>query len=593
MDGLTFTTQAFGQDWSAYLHDYRVPVPEDGWLQKTITQAFDAMAPAEQELLQRWFCHPSPRPVEVIRTLQERLFDAMLEPLVAQRLSVLSTREVFTDIIRFRKEQETCWLEEQHSREVVMEAIPVADETIIDVSGEPVPIDFSVDALPAAQADGQPFDDNWKLGHQYKDKLGLNAEEVGWLNKFWNPCNAFLEVEHCCVQTIRLYLLCLKQLNKIFDKKGTTVARQVKQFQERHVQGNSNTYTISYERQNLEIQIYLTIFKRAENTVRDVYRHKRKISHDFNYPVFAGDFEQVFGTAVNEILAISVNTIEKTDDATELLLNELNVTRWKSYFDEVIMTLNPDNAQQIAEQLDRLGVLNAKNPSLENIYFDASKAFVKTDKGIAISFYLKYLYADLHSEKIDNRQLTKSIQKSLFADQDQVDAFEAIANELIKTRDLPAALTTAKKIYDKKRKKIELDAGAIAAVRSRSAETVGRLNKILQEEEEAAAESNDTLTLQLGPTIPADKTPQELVFIAGLQLNLHQQELLTLFKEHQYNLTMAEVTTYAKSKNLFRNQLVESINDSCYEELDDNLIEETEDRYEVNEFYYQKIINLC
>ncbi|MBC9909209.1 tellurite resistance TerB C-terminal domain-containing protein [Chitinophaga varians] len=592
MDGLTFTSAAFGQDWTAYLYDYGVPVPTDGWLQKTISQAFDAMAPPEQDWLQQWFAHPSPEPVEIIRRLQERLFDAMLEPLVTQRLSVFSTREVFADIIRLRKEQETSFWEEQRSGEEASD-IPAADDTIIDVSGGPVPIDFGVDAVPAGQVEGLPYDDNWKLGHQYQEKLGLNTQETAWLNKFWNPCNAFLEMEGCCIQTIRLYLLCLKQLNKLFDKKGTTIARQVKQFQDRYIQGNNGTYTISYERQNLETHIYLTVFKRSENTVREAYRHKRKISNEFNYPVFAGDFEQTFGTAVNEILAGAVNTIAVADEATELLLNEMNVTRWKTYFDEIISTLNNDNAMQVAEQLDRLGQMNTKNPAVENIYFEASKVFAKVDKVTAISFYLKYLYADLLSDKIDNRQLAKSIQKSLFADQHQLEAFEAIANELIKTRDLPTALDAAGKIYEKKRKKIELDAAAIAAVRSQSAATVGRLNEILQEEEETFADINDTVTLQLGQATAAEVMLQDPVFIAGVQLNLYQQELLALFKDHQYHLSAAEVTIYAKSRNLFRNQLVESINDCCYEELDDNLIEETEDRYEVNEFYYQKIINLC
>ncbi|SKA36298.1 TerB-C domain-containing protein [Chitinophaga eiseniae] len=592
MDGLTFTTQAFGQDWVAYLDDYGVPVPANDWLQKTITQAFEAMAPEEKALLHQWFAFPSPQPVEVIRRLQERLFDAMLEPLVTQRLSVFSTREIFTGVIRFRKEQELCFLEEQSSREAVVDT-PNTDDAIIDVSGEPVPIDFSTDNAPSGQADGQAYDDNWKLGHQYQEKLGLNTQETAWLNKFWNPCNAFLEVEGCCVQTIRLYLLCLKQLNKVFDKKGTTIARQVKQFQDRYVQGNNNTYTLSYERQNLETHIYLTIFKRSENTVREVYRHKRKISNDFNYPVFANDFEQTFGSTVNEILAGAAATIAPADDATELLLNEMNVTRWKTFFDEIIPVLNNSNAQQVAEQLDWLGAMNEKNPALENIYFEASRAFVKADKGIAISFYLKYLYADLHSEKIDNRQLTKSIQKSLFADQEQLDAFEKIANGLIATRDLPAALAAAVKIYEKKRKKIELNEGDIAAVRSQSAETVSRLNEILQDEDEIAEGSSAIITLQLGTATPAAAVPQDPVFMASVQLSMHQQELLSLFKDHQYHLTTTQVTTYAKSRNLFRNQLVESINDCCYEELDDNLIEETEDRYEVNEFYYQKIINLC
>jgi hypothetical protein len=41
---------------------------------------------------------------------------------------------------------------------------------------------------------------------------------------------------------------------------------------------------------------------------------------------------------------------------------------------------------------------------------------------------------------------------------------------------------------------------------------------------------------------------------------------------------------------MFRNQLIESINESCFETLDDILIEEEEDYYQINESYYKQIL---
>lgn len=39
-----------------------------------------------------------------------------------------------------------------------------------------------------------------------------------------------------------------------------------------------------------------------------------------------------------------------------------------------------------------------------------------------------------------------------------------------------------------------------------------------------------------------------------------------------------------------KNQLIESINEICYNNLDDVLIEEEEDNYIINENYYQRIL---
>lgn len=607
MDGLKFASHVLGNDWYWYLGEYGLNAGPDSWLTKTITQAYEALESTDQVILSAAF----PKVYDGIRQegmpaifrLQEWLFDSLLEPYLGQRLSVYTTRQIFQELINIRKEQSAA-LQPDVATNIDIQTISETDDTIIDVSGEGQRIHYEEEQVstvnPAPQQVTNQYDEeNWKLGHRYKDKLGLSPREVSWLNRFWNPFNSFLAIEGCCIATIRLYLHCMKKLSAALEKKGTTISKQVKQLQESFMQSPTlDAYSFTYESHNIEAHIYLTIFRRSENRVREWYQHKRKVSHALSYAALAETFEQQIGALVTAILNDSSGTIDPPDREMELQLNEMNVTRWKIYFDQVTGSLNQENVAACAAQIDELGLMNEKNPSLEHIYYEASKAFAKADKLTGVRFYLKYIYADLHSDKIDNKQLGKTIQKALFSNEEQLRAFEEIANKLIETKDLPAALTAVAAIYEKKRKKITLDSEAIAAVRIQNLETVERLNVILQEDEASettATEDMDTkeIAIQLTPQPATDKSLQDIVFVSGLDFNNNQTGLLSLFRENNCSLPVDEVNNYARSRNVFKNQLIESINDCCYEQLDDNLIEETEDRYEINEFYYQKIINLC
>ena len=55
-------------------------------------------------------------------------------------------------------------------------------------------------------------------------------------------------------------------------------------------------------------------------------------------------------------------------------------------------------------------------------------------------------------------------------------------------------------------------------------------------------------------------------------------------------MLQSEFELFAKSKGAFKNQLIENINDICFERLDDLLIEEDEDYYTINQNYYQKLL---
>jgi hypothetical protein len=105
--------------------------------------------------------------------------------------------------------------------------------------------------------------------------------------------------------------------------------------------------------------------------------------------------------------------------------------------------------------------------------------------------------------------------------------------------------------------------------------------------------STEVIELKISEPTVQDNNTESIPIVLGIRLNDHQKDLLILFRENNFQLANEAVSSYAKSRMLFKNQLVESLNDYCYEELDDLLIEETEDGYEINEFYYNKIINLC
>src|SRR5690606_25562580 len=76
-----------------------------------------------------------------------------------------------------------------------------------------------------------------------------------------------------------------------------------------------------------------------------------------------------------------------------------------------------------------------------------------------------------------------------------------------------------------------------------------------------------------------------------INLNTTQTELLGIFLKHSWSVPQSEVNNFAKAKGLFTGQLIESINDSCYEHIDDLLIEEDADYFVINEVYYKTIFS--
>ena len=441
--------------------------------------------------------------------------------------------------------------------------------------------------------------DYWRLGSKYKKKLNLNDDEVKLLNKLWYPSNNFCSVEYCCLEILKLYILVIDKLEAKYNQDGTTIEKQfvavADVIAKAHFKYREGSNNYKYCIETTINEFYSIIFKYCENAVREHYGHKRKINTDTYYttPEAKIEFETKIILEVTNALPTLVSNIALPDEATEIELNTQNTTRWKIKFDELTENFN-SNSKQFIEDIISLGNLNKKNPSIENIFFEASKFIAKSDKEAALILYIYYLHYDLKSAVFDNKQLTKTIQKSLFKTNEQLHEFEIVVSEFINDKDLEKALKGVSNIYAVKRKKIKLDSNSIKEVQEQHSGTVELLNEYLKDEYEDENNfiktheiSNEEVEIEI--TNKSEKAYSS-IYLNNLAFTQIHTAILEMFEKNNFTVSQIELEAFAKSKGLFKNQLIESINEACYEVLDDVLIEEDDEYHVINPNYYQLLL---
>lgn len=440
--------------------------------------------------------------------------------------------------------------------------------------------------------------DYWRLGSKYKTKLKLNDEEVKLLNKLWYPSNNFCSVEYCCVEILKLYITVIEELKAGYIAEGTTIDAQFLAVADviarKHFKYKNGSQNYKYCIETTTNEFYSHIFKHCENAVREYYGHKRKINTDTYYTTAEAktEFETKIISKVSGLLPVLISKVSLPDEATDIELYSQNTNRWKIKFEELTANYN-DKPKEFIDSIVTLGKLNKKNPSIENIFFEASKFIAKYDKESALSLYVHYLYHDLKSATFDNKQLTKTIQKNLFKTNEQLHDFEKIVSELIKDKDLDKALKNVSKVYEVKRKKIQLDTASIKEVQQQHSGTVELLNEYLKDDFEDENNSiksqeinNEEIKIEI--TQKSEETSHS-AFVSDLTFSPIHISALELFSKSNFSIPQSELEIFAKSKGIFKNQLIESINETCYDFLDDVLIEEEDEYYTINTNYFQRI----
>lgn len=435
--------------------------------------------------------------------------------------------------------------------------------------------------------------------NKFKKKLGLNKNETKLLDKIWFSGNTFVNIDYCCMEIIKLYLQVIPKLEKHYIANGSSFKEvfdsTIDVVIRKHHGYRKGSMNYKYSIDSTEHEFYTNIFKCCENSVRENYSNKRKITVDpySNSPTAKAEFENQILNEVILILTQLFSTITPPDESTEIKLNQINTTRWKTVFEQICVSCVAA-PKDFEEKIIELGKLNKDNPSVEIIFFEASKFIAKQDKPTALSLYIHYIHHDLNSATFDNRQLTKSIQKSLFSNDEQFSIFQGIVDRFINDKNLGKALLSIPEVYAIKRKKIQLDTSSIKEVQEQHSGTVALLNEYLKDENEIA-ESNlkteDPQPEEIKITISHGIEEEAIsIYSDEFTFNTLHASTLEVFVKNNYSILQSEFELFAKSKGAFKNQLIDTINEICYDRLDDLLIEEDEDYYTINQNYYHKLL---
>lgn len=433
--------------------------------------------------------------------------------------------------------------------------------------------------------------DYWGLGTRTKAKYNLSNEQVKILNKLIDTSNNFNTIEYVQKHLILSFFSALDGLEKHFVSCGTSMIDEVNKIADtellKHFKLKKGSKNHKEQLSRFETTIHQSIYKIGENTFREHFFIGRKtdLAWYIHSPAALQQFHSVFGEPLDRILKDYLSKLEEPDDATEAEFNAYGKARWKSKLERIKTTLIDSQSHLFYDSVVKLGNQNSKNPAVENIFFEGAKYIAKLDKLTALKLYVHYVDRDLHSVSFDNKQLTKTIHKTLFQNPEQATEFENIIAGLVKDKNLENALSLVPGVYQAKRKKITLDRNKIKEVQEQHSDTVELLNEYLKDESELvpAAQPKEQKETLISNQLSS-------VFQKVLGLNDLQVSALILISKNGYTISVLDFETFAKSIGAFRNSLIESINETCYETLDDVLIEEADGSYSINESYYEQIL---
>jgi TerB-C domain len=454
---------------------------------------------------------------------------------------------------------------------------------------------------PAVYAPAYPL-----LGAKFKGKIPMTDEQEKMLNNLYYGTNIFFSNTFCQEAIVGLFVRLLPHLKEYFATRQTTfddtltaiadlIAR--KHF---HYRSGSDNYKYCISSSRAEFRILL--MKQCENAVREQYGFKRRLSLQSSYS--HADIQTALDIGLinpaAQLLPGLAQDCPKPDEQTDIYLNTQNTTRWKAQLDKVKDAYKVQkDADVFLRNVLHLARRNKQNPSIEHIFFEASKFIGKDNKTICLSLYVHYIYYDQRSEKVDDKPLNKTLLKSLSLKIEQQNTFEALLGQLKTDKDLPKALKATAGLFEVKRKKLRLDESLIGEAETAYTDTVVLLNEYLVDDQEIepspltavpeAPAPAQTIPTPLVPVVPESDAGNEKR-PASLQLKPVQQALLDLFVRHNLLLGATDLEEFAKEKGVFRNQLIDSINEACYEILDDVLIEEEDDSYLIQQHYYQRVL---
>ncbi|MFT6320480.1 MAG: hypothetical protein ACJAT4_001405 [Granulosicoccus sp.] len=450
------------------------------------------------------------------------------------------------------------------------------------------------------QRDQYDYDD-WKFGTKYKKRLGLSQKEVDLLNRIYIGGTVFTEIQQGADESARFYLRAVNGLEKFYEAKGVNLFKKIA-----HIDKVKRAFTrTDYGHEywyNPSDNIFRSFFKLCENAVREKYSHKRKLDESFYTSDFGDYLTDISGQQIRAIIGNEIDKIAPPLSESVIKLNALNRTRWTIEFNEIKAKVKEYSAKELLQSLNKLCELNIENTSLSKIYFDSFKLLIEVNKIAALKFYLQYYHSVSKTIKTKIKQISAAQMKKLFKNEEQVADFKQIVWELSTKKDLLEAVKKLPSIYATKKKAIKLDVNAISQIKEMHSETVGKLNELLEE-------SDEEIIIETSPKPDSEKQkePASPDVLEGLDaifdledddddetLNFkdYQVDFIRMVIANDCEISSEVVNQFSKEKGVFRNQLINGINETFYEVHEDNLLEESENGYQLYEEYVSLVTGI-
>lgn len=245
----------------------------------------------------------------------------------------------------------------------------------------------------------------------------------------------------------------------------------------------------------------------------------------------------------------------------------LNPTAWRHKFDELKESFQPGGTEEFHRQVCGLAGLNDRVEAKRKMFFDAHLVLVKHDRERSLECFFQYF--DKARTLNLPRAISQANRKLLFDDQEQLRKYNELLAEA-KTRAFDEVSGRIAGIYVRERKKIELDPAAIRDADLKQASIAETLGAYLDDEPEPA---------HVAPAVSPSNGDDT------------KNQLVELFKAAGFRVNKREVDIFAKSRGVMPGQLIETVNETYYELLDDVLIEEEESHYVMDKEYCAQIEN--
>ncbi|GHT40503.1 hypothetical protein FACS189437_06180 [Bacteroidia bacterium] len=238
------------------------------------------------------------------------------------------------------------------------------------------------------------------------------------------------------------------------------------------------------------------------------------------------------------------------------------VDDWRSKYAALIQNFDKQNVETFYNAICKLGDTLSR-PSARTLYFEAHQFLAQRHSYYSLLIYLQYLHVKTPSASFRHRKVSDALKKIGFQNKMQETKFTRICDRLKENKNLTQAIDETNLLFRLTRREIQLDAAAIEEADRAQSQVAELLGKYLEDEKE----------------IPLSLSP----------VNNNETGLFQLFEQNNFVLNKKEIDTFASERGVFRDSLIQQINETYYDEVEDMLIEDETDHYTLNKIYYEQI----